>query len=169
MGVSTALSDIRTCLLVKITTDSGLVGWGETIDVGGTRAVIETKHKPALLGKNPLEHRKLWRTLWGPNFGDGRAVGGVDVALHDLRGKALGRRSADLYGGRVRDKVLAYASAMNYTDGVRPEDQFPAEAAELVEAWLQGDEDLAPAASSRAVNWRWSRKFAKPSAPISGC
>jgi len=132
MGVSTALSDVRTCLLVKISTDSGLVGWGETIDVGGTRAVIETKHRPALLGKNPLEHRKLWRTLWGPSFGEGRAVGGVDIALHDLRGKALGQSIADLYGGRMRDKVLAYASAMNYTDGVRPEDQFPAEAAELV-------------------------------------
>jgi D-galactarolactone cycloisomerase len=132
MGVSTALSDVRTCLLVKISTDSGLVGWGETIDVGGTRAVIETKHKPALLGKNPLEHRKLWRTLWGPSFGDGRAVGGVDIALHDLRGKALGQSVADLYGGRLRDKVLAYASAMNYTEGVRPEDQFPTEAAELV-------------------------------------
>src|SRR5262245_66576650 len=72
MGVSTALSDVRSCLLVKISTDSGLVGWGETIDVGGTRAVIETKHKPVLLGKNPLEHRKLWRALWGPRFGDGR-------------------------------------------------------------------------------------------------
>ena len=132
MGVSTALSDVRTCLLVKISTDSGLVGWGETIDVGGTRAVIETKHKPALLGKNPLEHRKLWRTLWGPSFGDGRAVGGVDIALHDLRGKALGQSIADLYGGRLRDKVLAYASAMNYAEGIRPEDQFPSEAAELV-------------------------------------
>jgi len=132
MGVSTALSDVRTCLLVKISTDSGLVGWGETIDVGGTRAVIETKHKPALLGKNPLEHRKLWRALWGPSFGDGRAVGGVDIALHDLHGKALGQSLAHLYGGRLRDKVLAYASAMNYTDGVRPEDQFPAEAADLV-------------------------------------
>jgi D-galactarolactone cycloisomerase len=132
MGVSTALSDVRPCLLVKISTDSGLVGWGETIDVGGTRAVIETKHKPLLLGKNPLEHRKLWRALWGPNFGDGRAVGGVDIALHDLRGKALGQSVAEMYGGRLRDKVLAYASAMNYTDGVRPEDQFPPEAAELV-------------------------------------
>jgi len=133
MGVSTALSDVRPCLLVKISTDSGLVGWGETIDVGGTRAVIETKHKPALLGKNPLEHRKLWRTLWGPSFGDGRAVGAVDIALHDLRGKALGQSIAEMYGGRLRDKVLAYASAMNYTDGVRPEDQFPPEAADLVQ------------------------------------
>ena len=103
MGVSTALSDVRPCLLVKISTDSGLVGWGETIDVGGTRAVIETKHKPALLGKNPLEHRKLWRSLWGPSFGDGRAVGAVDIALHDLRGKALGQSVAELYGGRLRE------------------------------------------------------------------
>jgi D-galactarolactone cycloisomerase len=132
MGVSTALSDVRQCLLVKISTDSGLVGWGETIDVGGTRGVIEAHLKPKLIGKNPLEHRQLWRSLWGPNFGDGRAVGAVDIALHDLRGKALGQSIADLYGGRLRDKVLAYASAMNYTDGVRPEDQFPAEAAELV-------------------------------------
>ena len=37
MGVSTSLSNTRTCLLIKISTDSGLVGWGETIDVGGTR------------------------------------------------------------------------------------------------------------------------------------
>jgi D-galactarolactone cycloisomerase len=132
MGVSTALSDVRQCLLVKISTDSGLVGWGETTDVGGTRGVVETHLKPKLLGKNPLHHRELWRSLWGPSFGDGRAVAAVDIALHDLRGKALGQSIAEMYGGRLRDRVLAYASAMNYTDGVRPEDQFPAEAAELV-------------------------------------
>jgi len=131
IGVSIALMEYRVALLVKITTDSGLVGWGETIDVGGTRAAIEEKLKPMLLGKNPLEHRKLWRALWGANFGDGRAVAGVDIALHDLRGKALGLSVAELYGGRMRDNVLAYAAAMNYTDGVMPEDQFPAEAAAL--------------------------------------
>ena len=132
VGVSTALSGTRECLLVKIGTDSGLVGWGETADLGGTRAVIETKLKPALVGANPLEHRKLWRKLWGPNFGDGRAVGAVDIALNDLRGKALGQSVAEMFGGRLRDSVTAYASAMNYTDGVRPEDQFPADAAALV-------------------------------------
>jgi D-galactarolactone cycloisomerase len=131
IGVSIALSDVRQSLLVKITSDSGLVGWGETADIGGARAIIETKLKPVLLGQNPLDHRKLWRSLWGANFGDGRAVAGVDIALHDLRGKALGQSVAEMYGGRVRDKVLAYASAMNYTDGVRPEEQFPAEAAAL--------------------------------------
>ena len=132
MGVSTALSDTKTSLLVKISTDSGLVGWGETVDVGGTRGIIEDHLKNVLLGKNPLLHRELWRALWGPNFGDGRAVAGVDIALQDLRGKALGQSIAEMHGGRVRDKVLTYAAAMNYTEGVRTEDQYPAEAAELV-------------------------------------
>lgn len=131
IGVSTALGKTRNSLLIKISTDSGLVGWGETADVGGTHGIIEEHLIPKLLGKNPLEHRKLWRALWGDNFGDGRAVAGVDLALHDVRGKALGQSVAELYGGQVRDKVMAYAAAMNYTDGVRPEDQFPAEAAGL--------------------------------------
>lgn len=132
MGVSTLLWDDREALLVKISTDSGLVGWGETADVGGTRGIIEDHLKALLLGKNPLEHRKLSHALWGMGFGDGRAIAGVDIALHDLRGKALKQSVADLYGGRMRDKVLVYASAMDYTEGVRPEDQFPAEAAGLV-------------------------------------
>lgn len=131
IGVSTALAPYRDALLVKVSTDSGLVGWGETSDVGGTRGIIEDHLRTVLLGKNPLEHRRNWRALWGANFGDGRAVAGVDIALHDLRGKALRQSVAEMYGGRVRDKVMAYAAAMNYTDGVRPEDQFPAEAAGL--------------------------------------
>ncbi len=131
IGPSVAQADTRDTLLVKISTDSGLVGWGETADVGGTRGIIEGHLKNVLLGKNPLEHRKLWRSMWGANFGDGRAVAGCDLALHDLRGKALGLSIADLYGGRQRDKVMGYAAAMNYTDGVRPEDQHPAEAAAL--------------------------------------
>ena len=132
IGPSTALYGFRDALLVKISTDSGLVGWAETADVGGTRGIIEDNLKQILLGKNPLEQRKLWRALWGANFGDGRAVAAADIALHDLRGKALKQSIADMYGGRVRDKVMAYAAAMNYTEGIRPEDQYPAEAAALV-------------------------------------
>jgi D-galactarolactone cycloisomerase len=133
IGPSTKLYGFRDALLVKISTDSGIVGWGETADTGGTRGIIEDHLKPMLLDKNPLEHRSLWRQLWGANFGDGRAVAGVDIALHDVRGKALDQSIAQMYGGRVREKVMAYAAAMNYTEGVRPEDQFPAEARGLLE------------------------------------
>lgn len=131
IGPSVAQSNVRDALLVKISTDSGLVGWGETADVGGTHGIIVEHLTKVLLGKNPLEHRKLWRAMWGANFGDGRAVAGCDLALHDLRGKALGLSVADMYGGRQRDRVMGYAAAMNYTEGVRPEDQHPAEAAAL--------------------------------------
>lgn len=130
-GVSTALSDVRKTLLIKISTHGGLVGWGETIDLGGTRGAVEDQLKKVLVGKNALNHRQLWRELWGPNFGDGRAVGGVDIALHDLRGKALGLSIADMYGGRVRDNVMPYASGMNYFAGTAADHHFPSEAAEL--------------------------------------
>ena len=138
IGPSVAQSNVREALLVKISTDSGLVGWGETADVGGTHGIIEEHLKSVLLGKNPLEHRKLWRSMWGANFGDGRAVAACDLALHDLRGKALGLSIGDLYGGRQRDKVMGYAAAMNYTEGLRPEDQFPSEAADLVKQGFLG-------------------------------
>src|SRR5262249_20373571 len=80
---------------------------------------------PMLIGQNPLEHRRLWRQLWGANFGNGLAVGAVDTALHDLRGKALGLPITDLYGGRLRERVPIYASALNYTEGIDPRKQYP--------------------------------------------
>ena len=130
IGPSTAYYRMRESLLVKITTDAGLVGWGETALLTGVRATIEGLRK-SLIGRNPLEHRKLWRELWGPNFGNGLAVGALDIALHDLRGKALNLSVAEMYGGRLRDRVPAYAAAMNYTKGQAPEKQYPAEAAAL--------------------------------------
>lgn len=131
IGPSVALSNQREALLVKISTDSGLVGWGETFDVGGTRGIIENHLKKIALGKNPLEYRKLWNALVGPNFADPRAVAGMDVALHDLRGKALGLSVAEMYGGRIRDRVMGYAAAMNYVEGQDPEKEHPVEAAAL--------------------------------------
>jgi len=63
--------------------------------------------------------------MWGPNFARGRAVGGVDIALHDLRGKALGLSVAELYGGRVRNKIMGYAAAMNYVEDRTPRSSIP--------------------------------------------
>jgi D-galactarolactone cycloisomerase len=131
VSVSVPLDKTRTTLLVKIESDAGLVGWGETSPINGTRSAID-ELAPRLIGQNPVEHRRLWRMLWGPNFGNALAVGALDMALHDLRGKALNLPVAELLGGRLRERVPAYASAMNYVEGRQPEDQFPEEAAELV-------------------------------------
>ena len=132
VSISVPLSKTRSALLVKITTDAGLVGWGETAPIGGARGAIDDHLGPRLIGQNPLEYRRLWRELWGPFFGNGLAVGALDIALNDLRGQALGIPIAELFGGRLRDRVPVYASAMNYVEGLQPEDQFPEEASELV-------------------------------------
>ena len=131
-SVSVPLGRTRTALLVKIETDKGLVGWGETSPIGGTRGAIEDHLGKRLIGQNPLGYRRLWRELWGPNFGNGLAVGGLAMALDDLRGKVLGLPVAELYGGRLRERVPVYVSAMSYVEGTEPEELYPAEAAALV-------------------------------------
>ncbi len=132
VSVSVPLSTTRSALLVKIETDAGIVGWGETAPVSGAQSTIEQQLTPQLIGQNPLHYRRLWRNLWGPNFGNGLAVGAVEMALNDLRGKVLGLSVAELFGGRLRDKVPVYGSTMNYVEGEEPEDLFPREAAARV-------------------------------------
>jgi len=132
VSVSVPLDKTRQVLLVKIETDAGLVGWGETAPISGARGTIEDHLRPILIGQNPLEHRRLWRLMWGPNFGNGMALGAVDIALNDIRGKALNLPVAELFGGRLRDRVPVYASAMNYLEGLEPEELFPREATEMV-------------------------------------
>lgn len=132
-SVSVPLDKTRTALFVKIETDAGLVGWGETSPINGTQATIEKALAPLLIGQNPLHYRKLWRRIWGANFGNALAVGALDIAMNDLRGKALGLPVAELFGGRFRDRIPAYASAMSYLEGGNRERDCPEEAAALVQ------------------------------------
>lgn len=132
VSISVPLGTTRSALLVKIETDAGVVGWGETSPISGTRGTIDHHLGPRLIGKDPMHYRSLMRRLWGPNFGNGIAVGGVEMAINDIRGKVLGVPVAELFGGRLRNRVPAYASAMNYLQGMQPEDHYPAEAEALV-------------------------------------
>lgn len=122
----------RDFLLVRVATDDGLVGWGETALFGGVRSLIDNTLGPAVIGQDPRQHRRLWQKMWGWNFGNGMAVGGLDIALEDLRGKATGQSLSDLHGGRVREQVPVYASSLNYTRGIDPLQSYPADAVELV-------------------------------------
>ncbi len=124
-------SNVCDTLLVEIETDAGLTGWGETAPLQGIRGLINDLGKK-LVGKNALQHRKLWRELWGANFGNGMAIGGIDMALQDVRGQALGLSIAELYGDRVRDQIPAYASAPNYIQGKDHRKTYPDEGAQLV-------------------------------------
>jgi len=131
-GPSTYYYRSRSTMIIKLETDAGLVGWGETAAFGGVRSLIHDVYGPILMGRDPIARRPLWRELWGPNFGNGMALGGIDIALDDLRGRALGLPVAELYGGRLRDRVQAYASAMNYVEGDDPIEHYPREAVAML-------------------------------------
>jgi D-galactarolactone cycloisomerase len=130
-GPAGAFNAARQSLLVKIATDGGLIGWGETYALAGVRSAIDTVLTPLLLGRNPLDRRQLWQAQWDATFGNGFAVGGTDIALHDLCGKALGVPVHQLYGGAQRERVPVYASGLCYFPEVDPASYWVDEACEL--------------------------------------
>ena len=132
-GPSCAYSRSRDAIIVKLTADDGTVGWGETYAISEARAAIDHELGPMLIGRDPIEGRRLWSDLWGPNFGHSLAISGVDIALADLRGKALGLSLTRLYGGGFRDRVQAYASGIPYYEGVDPETYWIEDAVALAE------------------------------------
>jgi D-galactarolactone cycloisomerase len=127
-GPAGAYNHQRQTVVVKLTTTDGLVGWGETYAVAGVRAAIETTLKPLLLQQNDIRGGHLHQQLLDATFGNGFAVGGVDIALHDLRGKALGVPICELYGGALRQSVRAYASGLCYRKGMDPSETWLGEA-----------------------------------------
>src|ERR1700694_4891621 len=104
----------RESLFIKIQTDDGLVGWGETYGVAGVEAAIRDVLTPMLIGHDPLDGRRLRQQMLLATFENGFAVGAVDLALHDLWGKALGVPIHVLYGGALRCHLEAYASLPGY-------------------------------------------------------
>jgi D-galactarolactone cycloisomerase len=130
----------RQSLLVKLTTDTGLVGWGETYRLAGVELAIRDVLGPLLVGRDPLAARRLRAEMLAATFNNGCAVGGVDLALHDLSGKALGVPVHVLYGGALRQRVPAYASLPGYFDepGPGPESYWVDEARALVARGFRG-------------------------------
>lgn len=103
-------------LFVKVTTDDGLVGWGEASLEGHAEAVegALVSLRDRLLGTDPDRIEDAWQTGYrggfyrgGPVLGS--AASGIDQALWDIKGKRLGVPVWQLLGGRVRDKIEVYA------------------------------------------------------------
>ena len=101
-------------VIVKIHTDEGITGVGEaacdgTEPVHNVRNMIDRYMAPLLIGENPLDWEFLIdRVSWdAPRGATRHATSGVDIALHDLVGKALGVPVFALVGGYRREKVLA--------------------------------------------------------------
>jgi D-galactarolactone cycloisomerase len=145
-------------ILVRVTTDEGLIGWGECFAYGATLAVcniVDDALAPLLVGQDPgqieLLVDRLNRALmiWGRRGLAMMAVSGVELALWDLLGKARGAPVYQLLGGLVQPRLRAYASLLRY-------DTPPQVAAAVAEALGQGftavklhQTDLASVAAAR--------------------
>jgi galactonate dehydratase len=102
--------------LVRVTTDNGLVGWGETTLEGkpkSTWAAVEELSE-YLIGKDPLRIEHHWQHIYRSAFYRGgnalmTALSGIDQALWDIAGKHFGVPTYALLGGAVRDRLRVYA------------------------------------------------------------
>jgi hypothetical protein len=126
----------RSTVLVEVTTDEGVTGWGEALcqglqppeiaaaTVGALRALVE--------GDDPLQPEVLWHRLYHHTRDYGMkgavigAISGIDIALWDIAGKVRGASVAELLGGRFRGRVQAYATGFYRITG-------PGEAARLAD------------------------------------
>lgn len=106
-------------LFLKITTESGIVGWGEPIVEGKADSVAACvmELRDQLIDKNAGNIEELWQTMYRCNFYRGgpvltSAMSGIEQALWDIKGKALGVPVYELLGGAVRDKLQIYAWIM---------------------------------------------------------
>lgn len=114
-------------LVVRVHTDSGLTGLGEVTSQSYVcKAIIEAprsaKRRHGLdeicRGLDPLDIEGCWNVLYDQTIRYGRrgaaihAISGVDLALWDIKGKALGKPVYELLGGRRHDRVRAYASVL---------------------------------------------------------
>ena len=103
-------------LFLKITTDNGVEGWGEPVVEGKADTVKAAVEEMAgyIIGKEAGKIEDIWQLLYRGGFYRGGAVlmsaiAGIDQALWDIKGKALGVPVYELLGGPVRDKMKVYS------------------------------------------------------------
>jgi galactonate dehydratase len=146
-------------MLLKIETDEGVSGWGEPVIEGRARTVDAAVHElyDYLVGKDPARINDLWQTMYRAGFYRGgpilmSAIAGIDQALWDIKGKALGVPVYELLGGLVRERMKTYS----WVGGDRPADII-ASMAQLVDAGfdtfkMNGTEELGMIDSAAKVD-----------------
>src|SRR4051812_45119429 len=109
--------DGRTQLLVRVTTDAGLHGWGESGLTSRERAVMGAVEHYAqwLVGRDAMNIGALWQEMYRSQYFEGgrvltAAMSAIDIALHDIKGKALGVPVYQLLGGKQRNVIPTFAT-----------------------------------------------------------
>jgi len=126
-----ACSSAQDNLVVEIHTDEGIVGIGETdVNPWIARACIKAMGthsmglglEEMLIGEDPLQPEAIWQKLYSGSKMNGRrgalicALGAIDMALWDIKGKALGLPIYQLLGGAVQQSITPYASLLPVGD-----------------------------------------------------
>ena len=133
----------RNWLIVKLETDAGIHGVGEATLEGKSKtveaAVVELARY--IVGKDPFAIEKHFQEMYRRAFYAGgevltSAISGVETALWDIKGKALGVPVYELLGGRTRDRIKLYANAW-YRQGMSPE-EFELAAKEMMKLGAKG-------------------------------
>ncbi len=113
-------------LFLKVHTDAGLAGWGEPIVEGRARTCAEAVREleSYLLGKDPRDIVHHWQAIYRHAFYRGGPVltsvlSGIDQALWDIKGKALGVPVYELLGGPTRSRVRVYAHVGNNPEALK--------------------------------------------------
>jgi len=146
--LTTFLVPPRWCFL-KIETDEGITGWGEPVLEGRAHTVAAAVEELSdyLIGKDPRHIEDHWTVMYRGGFYRGggvhmSAIAGIDQALWDIKGKALGVPVADLLGGPVRDRIRVYS----WIGGDRPSETTAAAKAAVERGFtavkMNGTEEL---------------------------
>ena len=113
-------------LWVRIHTDEGLIGLGESYpNAEAEAAIVHTRLAPVLLGRDPSEIDRLWADMFlavsysGWAGAEMRAISAVDIALWDLLGKATGQPMYKLLGGASRQSIRIYNTCYDRVDFLR--------------------------------------------------
>ncbi len=126
----------RNQLIVKVETDEGVFGWGESGLSYREKAVAGAiEHfSQFLVGRDPFRIGALWQEMYRSQYFEGgrvltAAISSIDIALHDIKGKALGVPVYQLLGGKQRHRIPTFA-----TTGADPGERMIEEAKMLVDA-----------------------------------
>lgn len=121
-GWSQRVTDRRQAAICVVSTDEGIQGLGEAFYFAGPAKIaaglIMDSFAPLLTGKDPFDNGVIWDFIYNWSRDQGMkglpisALSAIDIALWDIKGKALGKPVYNLLGGAYRDKAHAYATGL---------------------------------------------------------
>ena len=167
--------------VILVHTDEGITGLGEA-DSAPTvvKAIVDAPRshsvmvglKEVLIGENPLDVERLWRKMYHATMYFGRrgavihAMSGIDIALWDIKGKALGVPLYSLLGGSDQAKIRAYSSALFGADGVETGEKAAMFKEQGYTAFKFGWKDFGKAEKTDRAHIQGVRDAVGPDAPI---